>query len=300
MSRPALKRARVRTWIAVLSVAAVVFLLSSKLTGGVSGVLQAWVPLQHLMSSVLPSPRAEPVQLSGDQAERLKRKLDAYEQQFMSMSARIADLQERNEELSGIRSRGLHAGRLIHAKIVAADSLPWRASRLLDEGTLAGVQRGGLVISDFFVNVGAEAGVVDGMSVLSGEVLLGEIVDASTHTSRLLLLTDPAGRPILVRIGRRSADGIGFAPADFMLRGMGANRMVIQGVSHDLIDQGAIRRGDTVITAASDDRLPVQVVVGQVVDLQRDDGNAVLYDVVVAPAVDLNGLDRVYVVDPTS
>ncbi len=300
MPRSLRKRSRTRILAVVLLLCAVVIFISSKLTGGVSGILQVLVPVQHAMSSLIPAGGAEPVQLSAEEAGELRRKLREYEHRLASMSARIADVQERNEELSGIRTRGFEGGRLIHAKIVAADSLPWRDSRLLDQGTLVGVGHRDTVISHFFVTVGEDDGVLDGMSILSGETLLGEITDVSTHTSRVLLVTDPAARPRLVQIGRHASEKFTFVPADFMLRGVGGNRMEVQGVSHRFIDQKTIEVGDTVMTSASDDRLPVQVVIGKVVDIRPDDDNGVLYDLVVEPLVDATKLKRAYVVDASS
>ena len=300
MPWPIGRRSRSRIWVVVLLVSVAVVVVSSSMSGGVSGVLQVLVPVQHALTTVSPSGLSDVMHLSATEVDRLRRKLKEYEHRLASVGTRVAELQNQNEELSRIRRRGLEAGRLIHAKIVARDSLPWRESGLLDEGTLAGIRRGDAVISRYFVTVGDDDGILDGMSVLSGETLLGEVTDVSTHTSRVLLLSDPASRPRWVRIASRKGDGFNPVPADFMLRGLGSNRMWIQGVEHGSVESGAIKEGDLVLTAASDNRLPVQVVIGTVVELRRDDDNAVLYDLFIEPAVELSDLKWVYVVDDSS
>lgn len=296
MSRWIARGSRLRFWV-VAAVISVIVLVCGRLTGGVSGVLQVLVPVQHALSSLISAGGSDAAGHGGDEVGRLRRRLREYEHRVASMGARITELQERNTELSGIRRRGFASGRLIHARIVASDSLPWRESRLLDEGTLAGVRPGDRVITDLFVAAGESEGVVDGMSILAGETLLGEITDASTHTARVLLLTDPASRSRLVRIGRLGSDGVTFCSADFILRGLGKGRMKISGVSHRFVERQEIEVGDIVLTSDADDRLPLQVVVGRIKAIFADDNNAVLFNLWVEPAVDLMKLKRVFVVD---
>lgn len=296
MSRWIARGSRLRFWVVAAVISAIVLVCGS-LTGGVSGVLQVLVPVQHALSSLISAGESDAAGYRGDEVGRLRSRLLEYEHRVASMGARITELEERNTELSGIRRRGFVGGRLIHARIVASDSLPWRESRLLDEGTLAGVRPGDRVISDLFVAAGESEGVADGMSILAGETLLGEITDASTHTARVLLLTDPASRPRLVRIARLGSDGLTFCSADFLLRGLGKGRMQISGVSHRFVERQEIKVGDLVLSSDADDRLPLQVVVGSIKAIFADDNNAVLFNVWVEPVADLMKLKRVFVVD---
>jgi rod shape-determining protein MreC len=291
------KRARYRNIAVVASISIVILIVTSRFTGGVSGLLQVLVPVQHAMSSVVAMDGGQTVQLSSEESDRIGRRLAAYQQQLASMHVRLEDLAQRNAELRGIRQLGYDQGRLIRARVVAGDSLPWRQSRLLDQGTLAGVAGGNAVVSGFFVDTGEEDNVLDGMTVLAGETLIGEVIDASTHTARVLLLTDPASRPRAVRLARRTPGGFQIIPSQFVLRGAGGNRMVIDGVEHALIDQKTVQVGDVVLTATSDDRLPVPVVIGTVMRVRREDDNAVLHNLVIDPAVDPQELEHVYIVD---
>ncbi len=293
--RASRKRARYRNIAVVASLSAVVLIVTSRLTGGVSGLMQALVPVQHVMSSVVGTDGGRAVELSPEESDKIGQRIAAYQRRLASMHVRIEDLMQQNAELRGIRDLGFEKGRLIRARVVAGDSLPWRQSGLLDQGTLAGVAGGDAVVSGFFVNTGQEDNVLDGMTVLAGESLIGEVIDASTHTARVLLLTDPASQLMAVRLARSTPEGFEIVPSHFMLRGAGGNTMVIDGVEHGLIKQATIQVGDVVLT--SDDRLPVPVVIGTITRVRREDDNAALYNLLVEPAVDARRLGYVYIVD---
>ena len=291
------KRARYRNIAVAVSISAVVLIVTSRFTGGVSGLMQALVPVQHAMSSVVATDGGRAAPLSLEESGEIGRRITAYQLRLASMYVRIEDLMQQNAELRGIRALGYEKGRLIRARVVAGDSLPWRQSQLLDQGTLAGVLGGDAVVSRFFVDTGEEDNVLDGMTVLAGESLIGEVIDASTHTARVLLLTDPASRHTTVRLARPTPEGFEIVPSQFVLRGAGGHHMVIDGVEHGLIDQAAIQIGDVVLTSTSDDRLPVPVVIGTITRVRREDHNAALYNLLVKPTVDTRKLTHVYIVD---
>ncbi len=291
------KRTRYRKIAVAVGISAVVLIVTSRFTGGVSGLMQALVPVQHAMSSVVSMDGGGGVRLSAEESKKIERRLTVYQLRLASMHVRIEDLMQQNAELCGIRDSGHAEGRLIRARVVAGDSLPWRQSQLVDQGTLAGVSGGAAVVSGFFVDRGKDDNVLGGMVVLAGESLIGEVIDASTHTARVILLTDPACPPRAVQLARPSPDGFEIVPWLFMLRGAGGNHMVIDGVEHGLIDQGTIQVGDVVLTSTSDDRLPVPVVIGTITRVRREDDNAALYNLLVEPTVDARKLGHVYIVD---
>ncbi len=297
MRRQFKRKSRTRVLGPLLLVSLVTVVLPKPFTGALSSVIQILVPLQHTFSSLEGGAEAPAMRFSAQEVEQLERRLLAYENQFASLRIRIHELEEFNVELSGIRRRGLDGGRLIPARIVSSDSLPWRESRLIDRGTLAGLGPDHAVVSRLVLTSGEPDGVRDGMSILSAEVLVGEVVRANTHTANILLVSDREAQPRLVRIGRPSAGGFEALPAEFMMHGIGRGRMEIRGVSRNHIEQRAIRTGDVVLTSASDDRLPVAVMVGEIAEILPDDDNGVLYNLRVKPALDLDNLKRVYVVD---
>ena len=98
------KRARFRNIAVVASLSAVVVIVTSRLTGGVSGLMQALVPVQHAMSSVVSMDGGRAVQLSPEESDKIERRITAYELQLASMHVRIEELMQQNAELRGIRN----------------------------------------------------------------------------------------------------------------------------------------------------------------------------------------------------
>ena len=76
---------------------------------------------------------------------------------------RATDHLGKRDELVGIRDRGLGPeGRLVPARVISEDVLPWRRSKLVSAGTLRGVRNGAAVTSHrFTADAGSEAGVSD-------------------------------------------------------------------------------------------------------------------------------------------
>lgn len=286
-----------RAAIGLTLVSGLIVLLPDAFSNGMGNLLQILVPFEHLLSWMMPEGGAPSTSISTDDAAQLHDAMQRYENRLAVMQTRITELEQMTKELTGLRKLGIRGGRLIPANIVASDSLPWRESRLIDQGALAGVKRDAAVTSRLLLDVGRQSDVVEGMSVLAGEVLVAEVEQAHTHTSRVVLLTDPAARSRLVRIGRRGQDEFTCLPAEFVLHGIGRNRMEVRGVSHEYIDRQDIRPGDIVLASASDERLPVPLVVGRITETRRSDDNGVLYDLVVEPAVDAARLRRIWVLD---
>lgn len=277
----------------MLLVTAVVVVLPAPLTAPLASIMQIFVPLQHLFSALLPGladPPADGDALADPRVEMLRNRIAA-------QTMEIRRLRHENQALAHLRQLGLQGGRLIAARLVAADSVAWRESRLIDQGTLRGIRRDAAVISSYFTSVGGADGVADGMSIVSGEVLIGEIVETRTHTARVLLLTDPEARPRVVRIVHEGDSGAEVLDAEFLCRGIGQGSMAIREVDHNYVQQGKVKPGDRVVTAAGDLNLPCEMVIGRVHEIRRDDDNAVLYNLTVKPLLDVSRLGRVYVID---
>jgi len=261
--------------------------------------MQILVPLQHGMSSMVAGDgelsRVPNVTLD----DQLNRKMAAQQHQIAALHMRVRQLEKANEKLTGIRNLGFDSGRLIPAKIVAGDSLSWRDARLVDRGTLRGVRTGSVVLSAYFVNIGEKEEVEDGMMVLAGETLVGQVVRVSTHTAQLLLVTDPASRPRLVQIIHLGDDQESYIPegSAFFLHGLGNGRMEIKDVDQDFIRRREIQPNDLVVLAETNSQLPLPVVVGRIKDIRQDDNNRVLYRLIVEPECDLKKIRSVYIVD---
>src|SRR5690606_20782197 len=106
-------------------------------------------------------------------AELMKR-IEALRNENASLALHAVELQAKVSELTHIRQAGFPAhGRLIPARIIAADALASRGSLLLSKGRASNVKLGDWVTSRRFVNAGSEDGLRPGTSVLARESLIG-------------------------------------------------------------------------------------------------------------------------------
>lgn len=276
-------------------------------TGKLISLVQVIVPLQDAATAagdaVGGAARRQAGPVSRDVFDALQRQKAALEHQTAALSVRVADLERETQLLTATRlwdveGRGIGArGRLIPARIVAPDLLPWRSSRVVGAGTLQGVRRGSGVISRIFTIDQGDAGGVDhGMAVLLGEVFVGMVEQAGTHTARVKLLTDVSVE-MKVRIGRFT-DGE-FIPLDkyFWLAGRGDERMEIRDAERRDVEAGVIRVGDTVLSDPTSDILPAAMTIGKISAVAPDRDNPLLSILSVQSAVDLTSLRRVFVYD---
>lgn len=217
--------------------------------------------------------------------------------QVATQQARILVLEDENAVLRGYRESGLSGGRLISARVIGRDSLAWRHSILLEEGLGRGIRPTQRVITSHFVDVGRSGGVDVGMSVLTGEALLGEVVEASSRAARVRLLGDVESR-LTVVIARVTDHDVEVLDAQFWMTGSQDGRMIIQDVYYDeFLDDGLIRVGDLVLTDGRADSLPISLVVGTVVQMDQQHQHPLLYNLVVEPAVAPESVKKVYVVN---
>ncbi|UCG33602.1 MAG: rod shape-determining protein MreC [Phycisphaerales bacterium] len=218
----------------------------------------------------------------------------------VSLSARVAELEQLNRELTHLRDAGFpREGRLIPARVLRRDAVAWRDALLLDKGAASSARPDAPVISRCFVNIGAETGVTDGMAVLAGEVLVGRVLSSAPYTSSVLLLSDTSHR-MTVLIGRMAENGWDVLPAEFLLQGVGRGRMIIEDVDHKYIEQGQIRPGDLVVSPPGHSALPLALTIGRVVEIEpHSESPLLLYRLQVEPAAAYDQLASVYVVDTT-
>jgi cell shape-determining protein MreC len=294
--------------VGLLTVSLIALLLPHEWTGKLISIVQIIVPFQHAATSaadavvdvVRPGPRAVP----GEEAAVLERQKIALEHQVAAMATRVAELEREVEVLTAMRlwnagGRQLGAlGKLVPAKVITEDLLAWRSSRLINAGSLQGVQRGAAITSRAFtIDQGNAAGVRGGLPVLLREVLVGIVDQVGTHTSRVRLLDDPK-TAMKVRVGRLS-DG-GFAPLGryFWLTGHGGGTMEIRDAERREVEAGLIQVGDMVLSDPMDDILPSAMTIGRIERIESDHKNPLLSIVTVNSELDEHSLRRVYVYVP--
>ncbi|MCP4641158.1 MAG: hypothetical protein GY851_12025, partial [bacterium] len=178
MTRRKRGRFRRRTYVAgLVGVSLAVILLPEAWTGKLYGLVQVIVPFQHAATTATDSVRgllpSGSGTVSADDYDDLQRERDALQHQVATLSVQAVALIQEVEWLTASRTWDVggagigRAGRLIPASVITEDLLPWRSSRLVNVGSLQGVQRGDIVASRHFtINRGEEAGLRDGLAIL--------------------------------------------------------------------------------------------------------------------------------------
>lgn len=138
------------------------------------------------------------------------------------------------------------------------------------------------------LDAGRNAGLAPSQAVVASGGLVGRITALGTDSATVTLLTDPAS-VVSGRIERTKAlvRVTGAAPSGFARRGANEASLVVA-------PGGALRSGDTVVTAGSPGGVPYPpgLVVGRVDDLDADHGQLERTGRV-RPSVDLSALDVV-------
>ncbi len=226
--------------------------------------------------------------------------------QLISQAGLIEELRGEIQDLGSMKSQGIPLA--LHAHIVARDVAAWRDSLLLERGSELGVHRKDWVASRLFINLGDLAGVREGQAVLAREVLLGRVEGVSPYMARVQLFSDVDSAPVEVRVG--GLRGGEFQPVDYpcSLRGLGRGMMVIQHVDYRYVQaetapaegqapgERRIQIGDYVYSAPAQFGLPHPMVIGRVASIEADPKRRLVYDVRVAPSVEIDRLRDVHVI----
>ena len=298
-----------RTYLAILPVIAITaLLLPAEWTGKLISLAQIIVPFQHAATvtadSVGQALRPNKPTVSPEEYEALERKKAALEHQVAALAVRVAELEKEVDILTATRlwdaagKRIGARGRLIPARVITDDLLPWRSSQLVNAGTLQGVERGSAVTSRLFtIDQGDTDGLDRGMAVLLGEVLVGLVEQAGTHTARVKLLSDVSVQ-MKVRVGRLTDSG--FAPLEdyFWLVGRGDGVMEIGDAKRRDVEAGLIQVGDVVLSDPASGILPCAMTIGRITSIGPDRNNPLLSILTIEAALDETSLRRVYVYDP--
>jgi len=201
---------------------------------------------------------------------------------------------------------------VIPARVVAAGSLPYGASRLLNVGTSKGVGPGSPVTTRGILTDRAKA-IPLGLAAVSRSAMVGRIVSSGPFCARLRLVTDrdytihaqivriidpDRPREVMVTVDgetvlRPLTEAIN-DPIDVQARGDGADGMRIEEFSAD----HKVRAGDWLMTRREDPLFPVRIRIGMVTEVRADASKPHFVTARVRPHADLDTLRRVYVVVP--
>jgi len=147
----------------------------------------------------------------------------------------------------------------IPAQVIGRDPTNWSNSLIIDKGLLAGIR--------------------ENRAVLFTRGLIGRVVEVGKYSARILLITDPNSK-VGVLIQRNRQGGI--------LVGRSDGRCKIIYISLD----SDVMPGDKVITAGFGSVFPKDVLVGEVIKVDKEPGRLYKY-AVVRTAEDLSKLEEV-------
>lgn len=262
--------------------------------------------------------------------EELTRERDSLSYALMSQTAELDRMTAENRRLSAIRTAVMpEPVPLQPARVVGRDIVAARDAVLIGRGKSRNVAHRDWVASRFFINQGALAGMENEQAVFARESLLGRVEQVSQYMARVQLLSDIDSGRIEVRIGKVvDAKGIvleGLPDSDdpmpmrqsrlsvvdyvCSLRGKGGGRMVVEDVPYRYLEgkgdaepgdnHRRVTVGDLVFSAPGQFGIPVSMVVGKVVEIQQKPEKRLVADVVVAPVVDIDRLQDVWVIPST-
>ncbi len=281
-----------------LVLSAILFFLPQNWTHPLRGFVQVLIPFQHAAGAV-----GDALTENADAGAATPME-DAWEHRTAALSLRVQELEDEVRLLTATRLWEIDggsmrsSGRLIPARAVAGDILPWRDSLLLNSGRLQGVSQGAIVATDrFVVDRGEAIGLHEGMAVLLGETLVGWVDELHAEASRVKCVSDVSVE-MKVRVGRVTEAGFERAEGFFWLVGRGRGRMEIREVDHRLVQERAVEVGDLVVSDPASPLLAFPMVVGRVSEIAPNRENPLFSVLTVRTALEEAPLRRVYVYDP--
>lgn len=155
---------------------------------------------------------------------------------------------------------------MIAAQVVGKDPSHWSKTLILDKGTVHGVHHGFPVV------------VPDG--------IVGMVIDASGHFSKILLLTDP-NSAVDALVQKTRVRGI--------VKGSGKNICTFDYA----LRKFDVDVGDVVVSSGLDGVFPKGLKVGRISDVTRMDAG-IFQHIEVAPDVDFDILEEVFIVTASS
>ncbi len=297
-----------QTYLAVLIVISIVaLLLPGRWTGKLISLMQVIVPFQDgaaiATDSIAGVISADNGTVSRRAFEALEREKAALEHRVAALATRAAELKKEVDLLAATRLWDVDGhrlgarGRLIPARVITEDLLPWRSSRLVTVGTLQGIRRGSAVTSRVFtIDEGDAGGLRGGMAVVLGEAFIGLVEQVGTHVSRVKLLSD-VDVQMKVRVGRFTDDGFVSLGKYFWLTGQGNGVMEICDAQRRDVETGLIQIGDVVLSDPTSDILPAAMTIGRITAIEPDRDNPLLSIATVNSVIDERSLRRIYIYD---
>ncbi|MFH1745795.1 MAG: rod shape-determining protein MreC [Planctomycetota bacterium] len=236
----------------------------------------------------LPEYSPEEVEQLNDENEELRRLL-------WHQHAWLLDLEQRYEEICGLRGQLRDQGaRILVAPVLAYDSSALRDTLLIGRGAAHGVRPGAWVAAG--VAVSEHNANETGREILLRQWLVGRISEVHTRVSRVRLVSDPKfGEPHAgerVALARVREDGVWeMTAADHLLTGRGRGEMVISQAEADYC-----KLGYNLVLIPASPLQPESLSVGKIISSVPMTESALHFELVVEPGAPACELRYVYVI----
>jgi rod shape-determining protein MreC len=255
--------------LAILIILLALFISVSSLRDlfGMRSLLQAMVyPFQFVTVSVWKSVAGMPksvMNLRGlsdqnkqyqNELKELKLKLQVFDE--------IKNENQRLREALGYRQMNNYKYKLLAAQVIGRAPSPWFT--ILEIGR------------------GKQAGVKKGMAVITEKGAVGQVIEVSAFSSKVLLLIDPDGA--IAAVNARSRD-IG------VVAGAQTNKLFMKYVSVG----GDIKEGDNIVTSHMSGIFPPGIPIGVVTRAIKKEQD-LFYQIEIKPFVDFSKIEEVFVV----
>lgn len=184
---------------------------------------------------------------------------------LQSQLVKMRELEVENTDLRGLLAlkERTGPGALLPVSVIARDDTPYVQAITIDRGTQGGVHEGSVVVTH--------------------KGLVGRVYDANPTTAKVRLITD-VNSAVAIRVQSESR-------TTGLLRGQSLGNSLVL----DYIPQtDTVNSGDVAISSGVGELFPEGLVVGTVVRVQHKDADP-FQAAAVDPAVDLNKLERLYV-----
>lgn len=276
----------------------------------------AFVPMgdagMYLVSRVKQSTRPSEA-ITAEQARRFKSENETLHRQVRFLAAKLTAVNDRIQAGQTVISKLFGRDRdlpvkLIPARIVAGDSLPYGWTRLVNAGEKKSVRPNMAVTTRCLLTDRAEK-MPKNLAVLSGESLVGRLIESAAFTARLQLLTD-RGFVISAHIKRiidynkprtvqqydrlRKLTPQTNRPIDVLVIGDGAGGLIASEVKkvHN------IRLGDRLQTRPNSFELSVALEMGTVIKILDDPKHPGMVTLHIKPTAEMPSLREVFIVVP--
>ncbi len=184
-----------------------------------------------------------------------------------NLRAKLMLLEEQTKEnrrlrnVLGFKQRSHYKFNILAARVIGKGPTPW--------------------FSILQINQGSKAGVRKGMPVIVEQGLVGQVIEASILSSKVLLITD-AESSVAASDARSRDFGV--------VKGTSGNKLFMKYVSAG----GDILVGDEIITSRISSIFPPGIPVGKVIQAAKREHD-LFYHIEIKPAVDLSKIEEVFV-----